>query len=611
MPFANSIILYNAKINHNGLFVCDFGGSGATRDSVMGSSNDLATIKFTYSNMNYMRKDKVIMVDENADVLDNAGVNYCRFINPDFSSSRYIYAFIENIEYVAPSTSRLHIRTDCWMTWFDRIVPNQCFIEREHVANDAPFMNLVPENTPTGALTRIYGIKLLGDSLTPDLNPLDGRWFAVVSVAISGTPPQGFSLDIQDAPIFGGINGGIQYYACDIRNVGTLISYLDLNNVTILGITTIPRNSVHTGTPTVVTITNTSTGISQTVTVYNIRDLQPLDTGYKGDIYIYANRYTANTLTSNMSGNRNTIHIYLDSLVDQTRATYHNVKLLNYPYQAYEFYTYDGSSIELQPELATQSIPNGEGVLVPGLQLTDKINGGATTTETAFLTFTPDSETYADTMPILHLSFNSFPTIACTSDSYSRFVSANANSLKFQKNVALREQDFKTINTAMSSAANAIGGAMTQNWGKVIGSIAGGIEDLSRAGDQIDAINAKMKDAVVAPDGLVGQASDGMLYNLNKLGIYFGFKRMDAKILEIIDNYFDRYGYAVNKLAAPQWNSRPKFNYVKTAGANIAGEIPKADKEVINGLLDTGLTVWHSVGDYGVYDGANNLAPIR
>ena len=50
MSFANSVILYNCKLNHNGLFVCDFGGSGGTRDSVMGSTNSLATVKFSYGN---------------------------------------------------------------------------------------------------------------------------------------------------------------------------------------------------------------------------------------------------------------------------------------------------------------------------------------------------------------------------------------------------------------------------------------------------------------------------------------------------------------------------------------------------------------------------------
>ena len=92
MAFANSVILYNCKLNHNGLFVCNFGGSGATRDSVMGGTNSLATHKFGYSSCTYMRKDKVIVVDENADVLDAAGVNYCRYINGDFSNSMYFGA---------------------------------------------------------------------------------------------------------------------------------------------------------------------------------------------------------------------------------------------------------------------------------------------------------------------------------------------------------------------------------------------------------------------------------------------------------------------------------------------------------------------------------------
>lgn len=127
---ASSVILYNCKINHNGLFNCDFGGSGATRDSVMGASNNIATIKFTYGSCTYMRKDKTITVDENADVLDANGVNYCRYINPQFSNSMYFYAFVDKIEYVAPQTSRLHIRTDCFMTYFDKIEWGYQYIER-------------------------------------------------------------------------------------------------------------------------------------------------------------------------------------------------------------------------------------------------------------------------------------------------------------------------------------------------------------------------------------------------------------------------------------------------------------------------------------------------
>lgn len=167
MSFANSVILYNCKLNHNGLFVCDFGGSGGTRDSVMGASNSLATIKFTYGNCTYMRKDKVIVVDANADVLEAAGVNYCRYINADFNNSMYFYAFVDSIEYVAPQTSRLHIRTDCFTTYFDRIVKNQCFVEREHVYDDTPGQHTLPEPTQDFEMLAINRWERIWNSATP------------------------------------------------------------------------------------------------------------------------------------------------------------------------------------------------------------------------------------------------------------------------------------------------------------------------------------------------------------------------------------------------------------------------------------------------------------
>ena len=107
-----------------------------------------------------------------------------------------------------------------------------------------------------------------------------------------------------------------------------------------------------------------------------------------------------------------------------------------------------------------------------------------------------------------------------------------------------------------------------------------------------------------APDGSTKLGVDGIGFHINQW-------IPTEEYIEQLDSFFDRYGYNVSECKIPQWNTRPKFNYIKTAGANVSGQIPESDKEVINQLLDAGLTVWHSVGEYGIYDGANNLAPIR
>ena len=222
MSFANSVILYNCKINHNGLVGCDFGGSGATRDSVMGASNALATVKFTYGNCTYMRKDKTITVDENADVLDAAGVNYCRYINTDFSSNHYFYAFVEKIEYVAPQTSRLYIKTDVFMTYFHKIVPNQCFVEREHVADDSFLKNAKPESLPTGSLSRRQAIKLLGNTLSND----DSKYIAAFNIAVSD--PDSIGLGSHLGPIrFGGVIQGTQWYGCELGDILRFAKWLE------------------------------------------------------------------------------------------------------------------------------------------------------------------------------------------------------------------------------------------------------------------------------------------------------------------------------------------------------------------------------------------------
>lgn len=583
MSFANSVILYNCKINHNGLFGCDFGGSGATRDSVMGGTSSIATVKFTYGSMTYMRKDKVIIVDANADVLDAAGVNYCRFINADFDSSRYIYAFIDDIEYVAPQTSRLHIRTDCWMTWFDRIVPNQCFVEREHVAVDTPFINSLPENVGTGELIRYQTQRLLGDNISKS----EGNWLAAFNVI--GDPDDlelGSYLGVVSV---GGVISGTYWYGVAPDDTMLFTKYLTEHSGTILSVSLIPRISTWTRDGEDITVSGVN------VHVYHLRDITPAEWDYSGSITISAGDGSASW--SGSAGTVNDITINLNNYITNFKDTFNNCKLLCYPFTAWEIFTYDGSSTTLLPQDNTARLMGGT-FAVKGV---DTIVGGATPSETFVVGIDTGSST--EIAPFATQSFSGFPTIAVTVDSYAQFVARNANSLKFQKDVAVRDGTFKLINGTIDMLGNA-----------TEGDLQGGLnsfKNIISAGDQIDAIDAKMADMKAAPDSVAGHASDGSLFMLNRLGIFFAIKRQNSSILHAADSYFDRYGYAVKETKTPQWNSRSKFNYIKTGGANIAGQIPKNDKEEINRLLDTGFTVWHSAADYGQFDGRANRAGTR
>lgn len=71
--------------------------------------------------------------------------------------------------------------------------------------------------------------------------------------------------------------------------------------------------------------------------------------------------------------------------------------------------------------------------------------------------------------------------------------------------------------------------------------------------------------------------------------------------LRIIDDYFTRFGYKVNKLKIPEFTSRTYWNYVKIAeGENIGyGAIPSMAMDTINGFFRSGVSIWHNHENLG------------
>lgn len=76
---------------------------------------------------------------------------------------------------------------------------------------------------------------------------------------------------------------------------------------------------------------------------------------------------------------------------------------------------------------------------------------------------------------------------------------------------------------------------------------------------------------------------------------------------QILDRYFDLYGYKVNILKVPNIRGRLNWNYVKTIGCNITGDIPQLDLEKIKSLFDNGITFWHHTNTFLDYSQSNTI----
>ncbi len=106
-----------------------------------------STIKHSYSDYTYIKKDNVVNIGDNIDNIIDC--NYLFYKNVGFSD-RWYYCFITNMEYVNENCTRVTFETDCFQTWQFNIKYNRCFVEREHVNDDTIGLHTVPENLELG-----------------------------------------------------------------------------------------------------------------------------------------------------------------------------------------------------------------------------------------------------------------------------------------------------------------------------------------------------------------------------------------------------------------------------------------------------------------------------
>lgn len=78
-----------------------------------------------------------------------ADCNYIIFSNYSSGQNR-VYAFITEIRYVNANLCEIEYKVDIWTTNYHHMSFGRCFVEREHVLNDAFGLHTIPEGLETG-----------------------------------------------------------------------------------------------------------------------------------------------------------------------------------------------------------------------------------------------------------------------------------------------------------------------------------------------------------------------------------------------------------------------------------------------------------------------------
>lgn len=237
----------------------------------------------------------------------------------------------------------------------------------------------------------------------------------------------------------------------------------------------------------------------------------------------------------------------------------HNKKLLTYPFRYFKLCSTTGGSIKLLPQKFTSQT----------IQLTNAIIGFSNPEQVVRIangTYTAPNSELMLSRPLYN------------SCSYTEYIYGD-----------------KIVADAFLSSLRSLGGILSSVKNSNMLGAFGGI---------LPPINS-LSDIYFMQPGSGGNTGTN-LFNSLYGEVNFVTVTCNENRLKVIDNYFDAYGYAVNRIKMPELNSRPNWNYVKTSDITISGNIPTQAKEIIKSKFDRGVRLWHTI-DVGNYELSNTL----
>jgi hypothetical protein len=509
----------------------------------------------------YQRYDKnTLRVQIVADNLYDC--NYLMFQNTSFGD-KWFYAFIDSVEYINNITSEVRYTIDVMQTY---IFPydyrlKECFIEREHIYQDALGKSLTPENIDTGdSICHYNSMKVYLNNImytvilyvpnakldedTGELEQTEWVVYETTGVHISTTRPS-----IQYKPsLRNKFGGGI----CCL-----VIPHLTINEAVVSQITE---------------------------AIAMIKGIGGSVAGcFEIPHEMYIDNFTDNgTLKRSFSINERNAFSYASNPEDSYSAI-KNWKLLQYPFKKlvvsngngmnneyrWEYFTTkDGDNAQANFEIINALLPDPTIITYP----------------THYRGKMRDNADYENMCVI-----KDFPRQCYTEDSFTTWYAQNSNALAMSTG-------FSVFSSMLSGGAQSL---ISQN-------PMGVIRGVSNAIDAIGQKKAAEQKAMDTPDAVCIQDNTPILNFLNdRFGFSFYDVGITGEMAKLIDSYFSLYGYSVMGVKTPNIvgdQRRSVWNYIKMGDCVMdSNELPASAEEEISNIYKNGITFWEDITQVGNY----------
>lgn len=501
------------------------------------------------TNYNFVRQSKnKIDVDISYDTCLQS--NYIGFQNPSYSN-KWFFAFVTDVEFVNPATTRITFEIDDFSTWWDYWDQKACFVIREHVSDDSVGANTIPENVETGD----YIINYMSPMFYNEMNL---NMLIIIGLSIPISP-----LHDDTDRIYSGLYSGLYYVAFGPtngpENATKFIRAMADEGVqeNIVSIFVLPQKLVKT------TTTYTFNFGNQTnITCADVDDsTNPVSFGDNVSV----------TLNSTLNG-----------------YTPRNNKLKCFPFNYLLVSNNAGGTATYNYEDFLNNNPQFKvvGCFAQGGSI-KMIPQNYKKYETA---------TYNNASAMYGLNGGKYPTCAWLTDSYINWLSQNSVNLAF----GFGSSAVQTIaGVGLLAAAPFTGGSTALMGGGLL--LSGGIS----AGETM----MKLHEQSFQPNQAHGNTNGGDLnYTGHMMSFDYFQMSIRAEFARSIDDYFDRCGYKVNRIKIPNQNTRPYWNYVQIGKEECCGysnnesiSVPPLAMENINNMFRKGITIWHDHSNLGNY----------
>ena len=517
--------------------------------------------KIECENATYQRKDNVIRFptneQTNIDYDDLIQYNYCMYQN-DKWSNKWFYAFVKNVTFDNIGMSYVEIETDVWQSWCFDITFKNSFIEREHVNDDTFGSHTLPEGLDTGE----FIINDCNEFTRMDLV----NTYIGVSRPQNGLPGSGSTGAYGQT--MNNLYSGLTYFMFqDNVEAGKFIKGYDRtgHGDNIVTVFVLPK------------------------ALYDPESLDNLEIRYDGD--------SSSAIVETCQGKKVPDLTIPTEIIRKT--IYRNTDLNGYVPKNNKCFTGEFNYLYVTNNGGTDVKYNYEDFTSdPHFKIDGVIcvGGSIKLMPTNYKKF----DCYNITNRYSWMEYNygiscaKYPTCSWNNDAYTNWLVQNATNFLVE--------DIKFGYSQFNPLPN------EENPSSVAQFSDRGSEILANSiGHYLDRMALKKSYSFV-PTQAKGSINSGDI-TLSEGAIGFWYYKMSVKYeyAKKIDDFFSMFGYKVNSVKLPNITGRTNWNYVKTVGCNIIGDIPQGDLQKIKSMFNKGVTLWHNPSTFLDYSQSNTI----